>query len=379
MLPYFHERFGNAASHHAFGSEAHEAVEEARAKLARLINASDPEEIIFTSGATESINLAIKGIAEIYQERGTHIITSAIEHKAGLDTCKHLETRGFHVTYLPVNQEGLLSLDELRAAITKKTVLISVMHANNEIGVIQPVAEIGRIAKERSIFFHCDAAQTAGKIPVDVQAMGIDLLSFSAHKLYGPKGIGALYVRKNNPRVRLAPLVHGGGHERGLRSGTLNVPEIVGFGRAGELAALEMGVEAKRILALRERLRSGIHQKLSDVYLNGSLSHRLPGNLNMSFAFVEGESLLAQISEEIAVSSGSACTSASLEPSYVLKALGVREELAHTSIRFGLGRFNTAEEVDYTVGRVVKVVKRLRASSPIYSAKNISSPLVGEG
>ena len=381
MLPYFMEKFGNAASHHSFGSQAHGAVEEARRKIARLINASEPEEIIFTSGATESINLAINGIGEMYRERGNHVITSAIEHKVGLDTCKHLETLGFQVSYLSVNREGLISLDELRKAITKKTILISIMHANNEIGVIEPVQEIGKIAKEQGIFFHCDAAQTVGKIPVDVQTIGIDLLSLSAHKLYGPKGIGALYVRKNNPRVRLTSLIHGGGHERGFRSGTLNVPAIVGFGKAVEIAGEEMGAEAKRILALRERLRSGISQKLSDVYLNGSLNHRLPGNLNLSFAFVEGESLLTEISEEIAVSSGSACTSASLEPSYVLKALGVREELAHTSIRFGLGRFNTEEEVDYTIDRAVRVVKKLRANSPIYSVPHATtpSPLAGEG
>ena len=368
MLPYYGDEFGNAASRsHAFGENAREAVEKARAKVAHLIHAADPEELVFTSGATESNNLAIKGIAEMYREKGNHIITTAIEHKSVLDTCKFLETVGFRVTYLPVSQEGLIDLGVLRQAIGEKTILISIMYANNEIGVLQPVSEIGKIAKEHGVFFHSDVVQAAGKIPVDVQAMEMDLASVSAHKMYGPKGIGVLYVRKRNPRVRLAPVIHGGGHEHGMRSGTLDVPAIVGFGKAVELTEREMGGEANRILFLREKLRKGIIGKLSDVSLNGSLERRLPGNLNLSFAFVEGESLLMEISQEIAVSSGSACTSANLEPSYVLKALGVREELAHTSIRFGLGRFNTEEEVDYTIDRVVKVVKRLRAASPIYT------------
>ncbi len=367
MLPYYKEEFGNAASKsHAFGEHAREAVEEARVKIAHLIHAQ-AEEIVFTSGATESNNLAIKGIAEMYRDKGNHIITTTIEHKSILDTCKFLETAGFQITYLAVNNEGLISLEDLQRAITPKTILISVMYANNEVGVLQPVREIGKIAKERGIFFHCDAVQAVGKIPVDVQAMGMDLISISAHKIYGPKGIGALYVRKRNPRVRLVPQIHGGGHEDSLRSGTLNVPAIMGFGKAAEICEREMDGEARRILYLREKLRKGITEKLGDIHINGSLEKRLPGNLNMSFRFVEGESLLNEISEEVAVSSGSACTSANLEPSYVLKALGVGEELAHTSIRFGLGRFNTEEEVNYAIDRVVKVVKRLRAQSPIYS------------
>ncbi len=368
MLPYYKEEFGNAASRsHAFGQRAREAVEEARAKIARFINAHEAGEIVFTSGATESNNLAIKGIAEMYREKGNHMITTAIEHKSVLDTCKFLEAAGFQMSYLPVSNDGLINLENLRKAITPKTVLISVMYANNEIGVLEPVSEIGEMAKEHEIFFHCDAVQAIGKIPVNVQAMGMDLVSISAHKIYGPKGIGALYVRKRNPRVRLVPVIHGGGHEGSLRSGTLNVPAIVGFGKAAEICEREMDGEAKRILHLREKLRKGLTEKLGDVHLNGSLEKRLPGNLNMSFRFVEGESLLNEISEEVAVSSGSACTSANLEPSYVLKALGVGEDLAHTSIRFGLGRFTTEKEVNDTIDRVVKVVKRLRAQSPIYS------------
>src|SRR3989344_5672726 len=367
MEPFYRRIFGNAASrNHSFGEEALDAVEIARAQIASLINASESEEIIFTSGATESNNLALKGIAEMYREKGNHIITTQIEHKSVLDTCKFLETVGFQVTYLPVGREGLIHLDMLRRSVTNKTILISVMSANNEIGTLQPVSEIGTIAKEHGIFFHSDAAQAAGKIPLDVQAMGMDLVSLSAHKMYGTKGIGALYVRKRNPRVRLAPLIHGGGHDQGLRSGTLTVPAIVGFGTAAEICKREMNQEAKRILGFRERLKTGITKQLDDVYLNGSPEKRLPGNLNLSFAFVEGETLLMGISAEVAVSSGSACTSAHLEPSYVLKALGVPEELAHTSIRFGLGRFTTEEEVDYTIERVVQVVKKLRAASPIY-------------
>jgi cysteine desulfurase len=365
MLPYFHEKFGNSASrNHAFGWAAEEAVENARAQIARLINAT-PKEIIFTSGATESNNLAIKGAAEMYREKGNHIITQVTEHKAVLDTCKRLEKYGYEVTYLPVAKDGRIDLDDLRRAITPKTILITIMYANNEIGVIQPVEEIGKIAKEKGVFFHSDGVQAAGKITVDVQKDGIDLLALTAHKLYGPKGCGALYVRRRNPRVQLASIIDGGGHERGMRSGTLNVPGIVGFGKAAELCQTEMPEESKRLRALRDRLKDGIFARLDEVYINGSMIHRLPHNLNVSFAFVEGESLLMGIND-VAVSSGSACTSATLEPSYVLKALGVGEDLAHTSIRFGLGRFNTQEEVDYVTGRVVEVVTRLRELSPLY-------------
>jgi cysteine desulfurase len=365
MLPYFHEKFGNSASrNHAFGWAAEEAVENARAQIARLINAT-PKEIIFTSGATESNNLAIKGAAEMYREKGNHIITQVTEHKAVLDTCKRLEKYGYEVTYLPVTKDGRIDLDDLRRAITPKTIVISIMYANNEIGVIQPVEEIGKIAKEKGVFFHSDAVQAVGKVPVDVQKDGIDLLALTAHKLYGPKGCGALYVRRRNPRVQLASIIDGGGHERGMRSGTLNVPGIVGFGKAAELCQTEMPTESKRLSALRDRLKDGIFANLDEVYINGSMIHRLPHNLNVSFAFVEGESLLMGIND-VAVSSGSACTSATLEPSYVLKALGVGEDLAHTSIRFGLGRFNTQEEVDYVTGRVVEVVSRLRELSPLY-------------
>jgi cysteine desulfurase len=365
MLPYFNEKFGNSASrNHSFGWTAEEAVENARAQVARLINAS-PKEIVFTSGATESDNLAIKGVAEMYREKGNHIITQVTEHKAILDACKRLEKYGYEVTYLPVGKDGRVDLDELRRAITPKTILITIMYANNEIGTIQPIAEIGKIAKEKGVFFHTDAVQACGKIPVDVQKDNIDLLSISAHKMYGPKGVGALYVRRRNPRVQLASIIDGGGHERGMRSGTLNVPGIVGFGKAAELCQQEMPEESKRMLALRERLKENVFSKLDEVYINGSMTHRLPNNMNISFAFVEGESLLMGIND-VAVSSGSACTSATLEPSYVLKALGVGEDLAHTSIRFGLGRFNTEEEVDYVTNRVIEVVSRLRELSPLY-------------
>jgi len=365
MLPYFTERFGNAASrNHEFGWTAEEAVENARAQIARLVNAT-PKEIIFTSGATESDNLAIKGAAEMYREKGNHIITQVTEHKAVLDTCKRLEKYGYEVTYLPVQKDGCVDLDELRRAITPKTILISIMYANNEIGVIQPIAEIGKIAKEKGVLFHVDGVQAAGKIPVDVQKDNIDMLAISAHKMYGPKGVGALYVRRRNPRVQLAAVIDGGGHERGMRSGTLNVPGIVGFGRAAEICQNEMPQESARMSALRDRLKDGLFAKLDELYINGSMIHRLPNNLNVSFAFVEGESLLMGIND-VAVSSGSACTSATLEPSYVLKALGVGEDLAHTSIRFGLGRFNTQEEVDYVVDRVSEVVIRLRELSPLY-------------
>ena len=365
MLPYFSQNFGNAASrNHAFGWTAEEGVENARAQIASLVGAS-PKEIIFTSGATESNNLAIKGIAEMYREKGNHIITQVTEHKAVLDTCKRLEKGGCEVTYLPVEKDGRINLDDLRRAITPKTILISIMYANNEIGVVQPIAEIGKMAKEKGVFFHVDGVQAVGKIPVDVQKDNIDLLSISAHKLYGPKGVGALYVRRRNPRVQLAAIIDGGGHERGMRSGTLNVTGIVGFGKACELCQNEMAAEAARLSRLRDRLKDNFFGKLDEIFVNGSMEHHLPHNLNISFAYVEGESLLMGIND-IAVSSGSACTSATLEPSYVLKALGVGEDLAHTSIRFGLGRFTTQEEVDYVTERVVETVVRLRELSPLY-------------
>jgi cysteine desulfurase len=365
MEPYFTDIYGNAASrNHEYGWKAEEAVENARGQIARLINAT-PKEIVFTSGATESTNLAIKGVAQMYREKGNHIITEVTEHKATLDTCKSLEKFGYEVTYLPVEKDGRINLDELRKAITPKTILISIMYANNEIGTVQPIAEIGKIAKEKGVFFHVDAVQAVGKIPVDVQKDGIDLMSISAHKLYGPKGVGALYVRRKNPRVQLASQIDGGGHERGMRSGTLNVPGIVGLGKACELCQQEMAEETVRLSKLRDRLKESIMSRLDETFINGSLTHRLPHNINISFAYVEGESLLMGIND-IAVSSGSACTSATLEPSYVLKALGVGEDLAHTSIRFGLGRFNTEEEVDYVADRVVETVSRLRELSPLY-------------
>jgi cysteine desulfurase len=365
MLPYFTEKFGNAASrNHSFGWAGEEAVENARAQVASLIGAT-PKEIIFTSGATESDNLMIKGVAEMYREKGNHIITQAIEHKAVLDTCKRLEKYGYEVTYLPVRRDGRVDPEDVRKAITPKTILITIMYANNEIGVINPMAEIGKIAKEHGIIFAADGVQAVGKIPVDVQKDNIDLLSISGHKIYGPKGVGALYVRRRNPRVQLSASIDGGGHERGMRSGTLNVTGIIGLGKACEIAQREMPEESKRMSALRDRLRKGLEAKLDEVYINGSMEHRLPNNLNMSFAYVEGESLLMGIND-VAVSSGSACTSATLEPSYVLKALGVGEDLAHTSIRFGLGRFNTEEEVDYVTDKMVQVVTKLRELSPLY-------------
>lgn len=368
MLPYFCEKFGNAASrNHSFGWEAEAAVDEAREQIAQLIHASSPKEIIFTSGATESDNLAIKGVAELYQDKGNHIVTCVTEHRAVLDSCKVLERQGYKVTYLPVDSRGLVDIGRLSEAATEKTILISIMAANNEVGTIQPVREIGRLAKEKGIIFHCDATQGVGKIPMDVEEMGIDLLSMSAHKIYGPKGIGALYVRSKKPKVRLYPIIDGGGHERGMRSGTLNVSGIVGLGKACQIALKELPEETARLTQLRERLKEGIFGRLDEVYLNGHPTRRLPGNLNVSFAYVEGESLLMGL-KEIAVSSGSACTSASLEPSYVLRALGVEEDLAHTSIRFGLGRFNTDEEVDYTIRRVVEEVTRLRKLSPLYES-----------
>src|SRR5262244_3991165 len=365
MRPYFTEVFGNAASrNHQFGWEAEEAVETARKQAADLISAS-PKEIVFTSGATESDNLAIKGVADMYYERGDHIITAVTEHKAVLDSCKKLEKRGFKVTYLPVGSDGLISPDDVKNAITDKTILVTIMMANNEIGVIQPICAIGKVCKEKGVIFHTDATQAIGKIPFNVNDLNVDLASFSGHKIYGPKGVGGLYVRRKNPRVVLVPMMDGGGHERGMRSGTLNVTGIVGLGEACELAKSEMPTENERVCALREKLRKGIMDETPDVYLNGHLTERLPGNLNMSFAYVEGESLLMGMND-IAVSSGSACTSASLEPSYVLKALGVGEELAHSSIRFGLGRFNTDEEVEYVADLVVEKVSKLRDMSPLY-------------
>ena len=366
MLPYFTEKFGNAASrNHAFGWEAEEGVETARKQIAKLIHA-DAKEIVFTSGATESNNLALKGVVEMYHEKGDHIITSSTEHRAVLDTAKTLETkRGVKVTYLPVDKFGMVNPEDVRNAITDKTILISIMFANNEIGTINPIKAIGKIAKEKGILFHCDATQGVGKVPIDVQEMGIDLMSFSAHKIYGPKGIGALYVRKKNPRVRIAAQMDGGGHERGMRSGTLPVPLIVGFGKACELCEQEMAADAARLSVMRDRLHATITKALEDVYLNGHPTERLPHNLNVSFAYVEGESLLMGC-KEIALSSGSACTSATLEPSYVLRALGVGAELAHSSIRFGLGRFTLDEEVDYAAKKIIETVTKLREMSPLY-------------
>jgi cysteine desulfurase len=364
MLPYFTEVFGNAASRsHPFGWTAEKAVENARDQVGTLIGASG-KEIVWTSGATESDNLAIKGAAEFHKDRGNHIITAETEHKAVLDTCKRLEKEGFDVTYLPVEKDGRVSPAAVKAAMTDKTILVSIMLANNEIGTVNPVEEIGAEVKQRGALFHIDAVQGVGKIPFDVNKARADLVSLSAHKMYGPKGVGALYVRRK-PRVRITAQVDGGGHERGMRSGTLNVPGVVGFGKAAELCAAEMESEGKRLLALRERLREGIQAQVTDTFVNGSMEHRLPGNLNISFAYVEGEAMLMGL-KDVAVSSGSACTSASLEPSYVLRSLGVAEEMAHTSIRFGLGRFNTEEEVDYVVKTVVGKVKKLRELSPLY-------------
>ena len=365
MLPYFREKFGNAASrNHQFGWTAEEAVEQARQRIAKLIGATS-KEIVFTSGATESDNLAIKGVAEMYREKGDHIITAVTEHKAVLDTCKRLEKRGYRVTYLPVGKDGVIDLDDLKRAMEAKTILVTLMAANNEIGVLQPIEEIGKLCREKGVLFHSDATQAVGKVPINVEKQNLDLVSISAHKMYGPKGVGALYVRRKNPRVQLAPILDGGGHERGMRSGTLNVPGIVGLGKACEICANEMPEEACRLAGLRNRLRDKITGGLDEIYVNGSWEQRLPGNLNISFAYVEGESLLMGIND-IAVSSGSACTSATLEPSYVLKALGTGDDLAHSSIRFGLGRFNTQAEVDYTAERVIETVKRLRELSPLY-------------
>jgi len=365
MLPYFMEKFGNAASrNHPFGWTAEEAVENAREQVAKLIGAT-AKEIIFTSGATESDNLAIKGVAEMYREKGNHIITAVTEHKAVLDTCKRLEKNGYRVTYMPVQKDGLVDLEELKRAIDDKTILVTIMAANNEIGVLQPWREIGKICRERGVLFHTDGVQAVGKVPIDVNKDNIDLMSITAHKIYGPKGVGALYVRRKNPRVQISAIIDGGGHERGMRSGTLNVPGIVGLGKACELAREDMAKEGAHLAALRDRLRDRIMGRLDETYINGSMEHRLPGNLNISFAYVEGESLLMGIND-VAVSSGSACTSATLEPSYVLKALGTGDDLAHSSIRFGIGRFNNEAEVDYVADRVCETVERLRELSPLY-------------
>ena len=364
MMPYFTYKFGNSSSRsHSYGWEAEEGVEKARAQMAKLIGA-DEKEIIYTSGATESNNLAIKGVAEFYKDRRSHIVTTVTEHKCVLDTCRHLEQEGFTVTYLPVQKNGLIDLEELRAAITDKTVVVSIMAVNNEIGVIQPLMEIGKICREKKTFFHTDAAQAAGKIPLDVEAMNIDMMSISGHKIYGPKGIGALFVRRK-PRVRLVPLIVGGGQERGFRSGTLPTPLCVGLGEAAEICMKEMAGEAVRIKKLQDRMLKGLNAKLPEIYVNGDLEHRIPGNLNISFAHVEGESLMMGI-KGLSVSSGSACTSASLEPSYVLRALGVEEEMAHTSLRIGLGRFTTEQEVDTAVADLVHHVTKLREMSPLW-------------
>ena len=365
MMPYFTEKFGNAASRsHRFGWEAEKAVEAARQQVAELIGA-DAKEIIWTSGATESNNIAVKGVAAMYADKGKHVITQVTEHKAVIDPCKYLEQHGFRVTFLPVDHLGRIDLPQLIDALKADTILVSIMHGNNEIGTLQPIGAIGRICKERGVLFHTDCCQTFGKVPINVEEMGIDLLSASGHKIHGPKGVGTLYVRRKRPRVRCEPVLHGGGHERGMRSGTLNVPGIVGMGHAAELCRLHLDTEPARMAALRDRLKDGILTQLDEVILNGHPTERTPSNLNLSFAYVEGESLMMGM-DDIAVSSGSACTSASLEPSYVLKALGVGDELAHSSIRFSLGRFNTQEEIDYTIGRVVGAVRRLRELSPLY-------------
>lgn len=364
MVPYFTQKFGNAASrNHAFGWVAEEAVDYAREQVAKIIGATE-KEIIFTSGATEADNLAIKGVFEMYQEKGNHIITSVTEHKAVLDTCKHIEKLGGKVTYLPVKEDGMIDLNELEAAMTKETILVSIMYGNNEIGVIQPIKEIAAIAHKYGALFMTDATQAVGKIPVDVNADGIDLLAFSAHKMYGPKGVGALYVRRKGPRVKVTAQMDGGGHERGMRSGTLNVPGIVGFGKACELCIQEMESEAKRLSALRDKLQKSLLE-LEESYVNGNVEHRLPHVANISFKYVEGEGLMMAM-KDLAVSSGSACTSASLEPSYVLKSLGLSDDLAHSSIRFGLGRFTTEEEVDYAIEVTKKAVTHLRELSPLW-------------
>jgi cysteine desulfurase len=367
MLPYFTEKFGHPASrNHPFGWEAEAAVDRARAEIARLIGARDPKEIVFTSGGTESINLALKGAAEMYREKGNHIVTTVIEQRAGMDVVKRLERQGFETTYVPVQPDGLVDVDQVRKAIRPTTVLLSVMFANNEIGTIQDIAALGKLAKEKGVIFHTDATQAVGKILVDVEAMGIDLLSCTAHLLYGPKGVGALYVRRKGPRVRLAPLIDGGGHERGMRSGTLPVPLIVGFGKAAEICREGMTEEGARLGALRDRLQDMILSKVDEAFLNGHPERRLPGNLNISFSYVEGESILMGLNKEAALSSGSACTSSTLEPSYVIAAIGASSELAHSSIRFSLHRFNTENEVEFVGKRTVEVIGRLREMSPLY-------------
>ncbi|MEK6798975.1 MAG: IscS subfamily cysteine desulfurase [Planctomycetota bacterium] len=365
MLPYFKEKFGNAASrNHPFGWAAEEAVEKARGQVASVINASS-KEIIWTSGSTEGNNTAIQGVARMYADKGKHIITNKIEHKAVIDPCKYLETQGYEVTWLEPDRKGRVSAEEVRKAIRDDTILVSIMFANNEIGTINPIGGIGAVCKARNVIFHTDATQAFGKIPIDVEAMGVDLLTLSAHKVYGPKGVGALYVRRKKPRVRLEPLIHGGGHERGMRSGTLNVPGIVGCGAAAEVALKEMPTESARLIRLRDRMWAGLSEHLTDIHVNGDLEHRLPNTLNVSFLYVEGESLMMGFSD-IAVSSGSACTSASLEPSYVLKGLGLGDDIAHSSIRFSLGRFTTEEEIDHTIKQVVAAVNHLRMLSPLY-------------
>ena len=367
MLPYFTEKFGHPASrNHPFGWEAEGAVDAARQRIASLLGARDPKELVFTSGGTEAINLALKGAAEMYREKGNHIVTTMIEQRAGLDTCKRLERQGFEVTYVPVRPSGLVDVDDVGRAITDRTILVSVMFANNEIGTLQDVAAIGKLAKARGVIFHTDATQAVGKVPVDVEAMGIDLLSCTAHLMYGPKGVGALYVRRRNPRVRLQAMLDGGGHERGMRSGTLPVPLVVGFGRAAEICAEVMPEEGARLARLRDRLQDMILSRVDEAFLNGDPARRLPHNLNISFAYVEGESVLMGLNKETALASGSACTSATLEPSYVIAALGASTELAHSSIRFSLHRFNTEEEVEFAGKRTIEVIGRLRDMSPLY-------------
>jgi cysteine desulfurase len=366
MLPYFNETFGNAASRsHVFGWKAEEAAEAAREQVAGLIGAEGAKEIVITSGATESDNLAIKGVAEFYREKGNHIVTTVVEHKAVLDTCKRLEKQGFEVTYLPVDKFGMVDPDDVKKALNERTILVSVMLANNEVGTVQPLAEIGKLTRERGVLFHSDAVQGVGKVDFDVVKMNVDLASLTAHKMYGPKGVGALYVRRSRPRVRLVAQLDGGGHERGMRSGTLNVPGIVGFGRAAQIMRQEGRDESARIFRQRERMRERLFAAVDDVHLNGHPEKRLPGNLNVAFNYVEGEAMMMAI-KDVAVSSGSACTSASLEPSYVLRSMGVDEENAHSSIRFGLGRFTTDEEVDYVADLVISKVKKLRDMSPLY-------------
>ncbi len=365
MNPYFGDKFGNAASrNHSFGWEAEKAVDEAREKLAAVIGA-DPREIIFTSGATESDNMALKGVAEMYKKKGNHIITSGIEHKAIIDSAKRLETWGFDVTYIEPPEDGITTAEMVENAMRDDTILVSIMAANNEVGVLNPIAEIGALCRGRGVLFHTDATQGFGKIPIDVDEMNIDLLSATAHKIYGPKGVGMIYVRRRRPRVRLSAIIDGGGHERGMRSGTLNVSGIVGFGKAAELCMEEMEEENIRLTNLRDKFRSIMFESLEEVYVNGHETKRLSGNLNLSFPYVEGESLIMGLSD-VAVSSGSACTSASLEPSYVLKAMGRGDELAHSSIRFGFGRFSTEEEMEYVAEKTTDIVIRLREMSPLY-------------